>query len=131
MNMKRASSVFLIFCALVSLSACKASFVGNKIKTSERFLLSFAVLNSTQKETLRLEKGEKLSVSVELREGEVSLLVQKRGEKNGEALYRGNGLQNESFTLVCAESGTYLIEVTGKDAKGKLNFQKLGGEALA
>ena len=124
MKTKRIAALLFAFCVLLLSAACKADFVGNKIKTSDKYLLSFYALNTTEKETLGLKEGEKLSVRIELTEGEVSLLVQNRGNE-GDALYRGNGLQNESFTLICKESGTYSIEATGKAAKGKLLFEKI------
>lgn len=125
MKGKRLISLCLVFCAVFLFVSCKANFVGNKIKTKDRYLLSFSVLNGTEKETLNLKKGEELSVSAELKSGEVSVFV---GRKSGEnALYRGNGLKDEEFTLVCTESGTYSIEVTGKNAKGKLVFEKVKG----
>lgn len=122
MKTKKLISLCLVFCAVFLFASCKANFVGNKIKTSDKYLLSFLVLNGTEKETLNLKKDDELSVKAEISEGEVSLLVAPKG---GEKLYRGTLVQNESFTLVCKESGTYTIEVTGDGAKGKLVFEKI------
>ncbi len=121
MKTKRLISLCLVLCTVFLFASCKANFVGNKIKTSDKYLLSFAVLNGMQKETLKLKKGDELSVKAEISEGEVSLFVAPKG---GETLYRGTLVQNESFTLVCKESGTYTIEITGNSAKGKLIFEK-------
>ncbi|MDO4380062.1 MAG: hypothetical protein Q4D20_04225 [Clostridia bacterium] len=127
MKEKRLISLCLVFCAVFLFASCKADFVGNKIKTKDRYLLSFAVLNGTEKETLNLKKGEELFVKAEIPEGEVSLFVAPKG---GKTLYRGTLVQNESFSLVCTESGTYSIEVTGKNAKGKLVFEKVKGNGM-
>lgn len=122
MKTKRLVSMCLVLCTVFLFASCKANFVGNKIKTSDKYLLSFAVLNGTEKETLNLKKGEELSVTAEISRGEVSLFVVPKG---GKTLYRGTLVQNESFILVCNESGTYTIEATGKNAKGKLIFEKV------
>lgn len=118
------TSVLLLFlCTVFLLNGCKADFVGNKIKTKDRYLLDFSALNTTEKETLSLQSGEKFSVKVELETGEVSLLIVPKD--GGETLYRGSGLQNEEFVLTAKESGKHSIEVTGSEAKGRLVFEKV------
>lgn len=123
MKKKTFASLALLLCAVFLLSGCKADFVGNKIKIKDRYLLEFSVLNTTEKETLSLQSGDNLSVKIELEEGEVAVSVVP--VNGGEALYRGSGLQKEEFSLTAKESGKYSIEVTGKEAKGRLVFEKI------
>lgn len=109
-----AASVFLF-------AACEADFVGNKIKTGNRYVLSFSVLNTTEKETLNLKKGQTLKVSLSLEAGTVSLKI---GRKDKTAIYNGNDLsENAQFGLTVPDNGRYLIYVGGKGAKGKVTFE--------
>ena len=122
-------SFAVIIAALLSLTfflcACEPAFVGNKMKTKNEYVLSFSALNRTEKEELYLEKGDGLEVSIELTEGEVSLLI---SSPEVEEYYKGNGLSNGKFTVVAERDGRCRIWVTGDDAKGSLSFKRIKAE---
>ena len=122
-------SFAVIIAALLSLTfflcACEPDFVGNKIKTKNKYVLSFSALNRTEKEELYLEKGESLKVRIELTEGEVSLLI---SSTEGEEYYKGSELRNEEFTVVAGRDGRCRIWVTGDGAKGSLSFKRIKAE---
>ncbi len=112
-----ALSLLLIF----TFSDCKADFVGNKIKIGNKYTLSFFVLNTTEKETLTLENGQTLNVSLELEEGSVSLSI---AQKDKEPAYRGTDLDKSAdFSVTVPESGKYIVLVSGKGAKGEIKFE--------
>ena len=77
--------IALLMVLVLSLCACEPDFVGNKYKTKNKYVLSFSALNKTEKEELYLEKGDGLEVSIELTEGEVSLLI---SSPKGEEYYK-------------------------------------------
>ena len=126
--MKKKSFVVII-AALLSLTfflcACEPAFLGNKMKTKNEYVLSFSALNRTEKEELYLEKGDGLEVSIELTEGEVSLLI---SSPKGEEYYKGNGLSNGKFTVTVERDGRCRIWVTGDGAKGSLSFKRIKAE---
>lgn len=117
--------IALLMVLVLSLCACEPDFVGNKYKTKNKYVLSFSVLNKTEKEELYLEKGDGLEVSIELTEGEVSLLI---SSPEGEEYYKGNGLSNGKFTVTVERDGRCRIWVTGDDAKGSLSFKRIKAE---
>lgn len=107
------------------LCACEPDLVGNKIKTKNKYVLSFSALNKTEKEELYLKKGDSLEVKIELTEGEVSLLI---SSTKGEEYYKGSELRNEEFTVVAERDGRCRIWVTGEKAKGSLLFKRIKAE---
>lgn len=111
----------LLLAVLFCFCACKADFVGNKIKVGNKYTLSFSVLNKTEKETLNLKKGQTLKVSLSLEQGSVSLKI---GKKDKLVIYKGTDLfESADFALEIPENGRYLIFVGGKQAKGKIVFE--------
>ncbi len=86
------------------------------------FSLRFNVLNTEEAQTLSLRAGENLTVSWLIESGSVDLLIAMAGE---EPLYQANGRGKgdaAAFDLTVPKSGDYTITVTGKNAKGWLNF---------
>lgn len=113
---------------LFALCACKADFVGNKIKVGNSYTLSFSVLNTTEKETLNLKKGQVLKVSLSIEKGTVSLNV---AQSKSAPIYRGTDLdESASFSVTVPEDGKYTVLVSGKDAKGKVKFEVTENEMV-
>lgn len=118
----------LFLALLFALCACKADFVGNKIKVGNRYTLFFSVLNTTEKETLNLKKGQVLKVSLLLEKGTVSMSI---AQGKSEPIYRGTDLdESASFSVSVPESGKYTVLVSGKDAKGKVKFEVTENEMV-
>ncbi len=87
-----------------------------------RFSLRFNVLNAAESQTLAFREGDTLAVSWLIESGSVDVLIAMAGE---EPLYQANGRGNgdaAAFDLTIPKSGGYTITVTGKNAKGWLNF---------
>ena len=76
-------------------------------------------MNTTESHTLKLTEGDMIETEIIRDEGEVSVVIGQSGQK---PIYQGNQLSTGTFQLVIEESGTYQIKVTGKKAKGSVNF---------
>lgn len=128
MKKKYIALLLLCFVLIFSLSACRADFVGNKIKVGNKYTLSFSVLNTEEKESMNLKKGQKLGVALELETGKVSVRIGKAGEPE---IYKGTDLfESAQFDLIVPQNGRYHICVSGKDARGKIEFKVTENEMV-
>jgi len=55
----------------------------------------------------------------------VDVIVRPEGQ---EPIYRGNGQQNAESVPETAETGTFLISISGHQAKGSVSFTRIPGE---
>lgn len=86
------------------------------------FSLRFNALNTADAQTLALREGDTLHVSWLIESGSVDVLISMEGES---PLYQANGRgkgDEAAFDLTIPKSGDYTFTVTGKNAKGWLQF---------
>ncbi len=110
-------------CTLVfamALTACGTEFDGSRIGNDREFIMEYRVFNTTDRQELTVESGEIISADIVVNKGSLSIKVQKEGE---EPIYESDGVfASNDFAVEIDESGTYMVEVTGKKAKGRVRL---------
>lgn len=120
MNRKKLTSLIVAIClALTGCSFYQPTYNGSRIANKKQFVLEYSVMNTTESHTLKLTEGDMIETEIVRDEGEVSVVIGQSGQK---PIYQGNQLSTSTFQLVIEESGTYQIKVTGKNARGSVNF---------
>ena len=88
----------------------------------ERYYLRFEVLNADEEELLSLQEGDVLKTAWQIERGSVDLSIAMEGEA---AVYQANGRgkgDSASFELTIPRTGSYRVRVTGRNAKGWVEF---------
>ena len=121
--MKRIACMLAFAVIFQVLTACAVS----QGTVSENFqetggTLSFAQWSAQTSHVLFLHKNDALQVEMICESGEIALDI--RGENGCEA-YTGKGLETGLFTVKAPEADKYIIQITGKNATGRLVFKKL------
>lgn len=121
--MKKYLCVLFGFILLVSLSACNHSpvFSGSRTGNESQFIMEYSMFNTSDAQSLELEKGDIIDAQIVNKAGNISITIQKDGEK---PIYEGENIPTSRFQVEIIEKGTYKIKVTGKKAKGSLSFIK-------
>jgi len=105
----------------------EARFDGDRIRTSdpERFFLRFEAMNMADTEVMPLREGDRLRVSWQLERGSVDLMIFMAGEKTlYQANSRGSG-DEADFEVTIPQSGDYAISVSGRQARGWMEFSQV------
>ena len=88
--------------------------------------MEYKVLNKTDSQDLSLQDGDKISAKIIVNGGTLAIKIQKDDEK---PIYESDGISvSNEFEIEIDESGTYTITVTGKKAKGSVNFAVVSAE---
>ena len=73
--------IFLIVCILalmVSLTACGSTFDGSRTGNDSEFIMEYSVLNKTDTQDLIAESGDTISGKIIVKNGSLSIKIQKR-----------------------------------------------------
>lgn len=122
--LKKMSVAVILFVVLLGVAACSdrnSTFTGSSTSNEHQFLTDFDVLNSTLHSEMELKEGESIKTTIDIEKGSVDVLVQ---HENGTVAYRGDSAENGEFSIVITEAGKYTFSVTGRKAKGSVNFNK-------
>lgn len=113
--------VILCSCILaLSLTACGADFDGSRTGNSDEFVMDYKILNKTDAQGLMAEKGDTIHAEIIVEGGSLSLKIQKDDEV---PVYESEDVSfSDEFDVEINEGGTYTVSVTGKKAKGSINF---------
>lgn len=113
----------LLMCKVLGVfDGARPEYNGSRMLEETRFTLDFTEMNGTQFHTMTLEKGDELHCAWNIESGTVDLLFTA---ENGEKLYQGNKVDQADFQLVIPETGSYTFTVTGSEAKGFIDIQKI------
>ena len=134
----RKKTVFMTLLVLVLLGAAaffffiqpKAAFDGDRVKSTDppQFSLRFNILNKDDTETLTLQEGDALRVSWQIDGGSVDVLIAMAGEEPiYQANNRGKG-DTAEFEMTIPKTGDYTLSVTGRNAKGWIEFSEASHE---
>lgn len=122
---KKAITFLLLFAAvfmvLSGCSATKGSIVIWENPKGTELTIDFKEWSSKEKCTVYLNNGDVMQFEVTHEDGEIALTVS--GQKGSEP-YTGNNLKPGTFTVSVSESDNYDIQITGKDATGKITVKK-------
>ena len=118
--MKKMLSILCAIMIIVSLTACSSDFDGSRTGNDNEFNMEYKVLNKTDSQDLKLQDGDKISAKIIIDGGTLAIKIQKDDE---EPIYESDGISaSNEFEVEVEESGIYTITVTGKKAKGSVNF---------
>ena len=95
-------------------------FDGSRVANDHGFHMEYSVLNREETAEMSLKEGDRLLVSYEQERGSIDIAVRKIG---GASIYNGTEQVKGEFVLTIPETGSYLISVTGHQAKGKILFE--------
>ena len=108
------------FILILSLTACGADFDGSRTGNSNEFVMNYKVFNKTDSQNLIVEKGDTIHAEIIVEGGSLSFKIQKDDEV---PVYEGVDVSfSDEFDVEINEGGTYTVSVTGKKAKGSINF---------
>lgn len=120
--MKKLLCAFYTFAVAFCLTACHTqSFSGSRIGNDHKLVMEYSIFNTTDSQTLKLNKGDVLDVKIVSDSGKLSVLLQN---DEGESVYKGNDVPTSDFQIEIKESGTFELIVTGEQAKGSLSVKK-------
>lgn len=108
-----------MLCVLLGVG-CENDTIFSRTRTSDRYYLHLKPLNDTMEETYSLQAGDAIAVTMEVESGRLDVVI---AQKDGDVVYRGNGIQSGAFVLDITETGKYTITVTGDNGRGKLTFE--------
>ena len=118
--MKKMLSILCAIMTIVSLTACSSDFDGSRTGNNNEFSMEYKVLNKTDSQDLKLQNGDKINAKIIIDGGTLAIKIQKDDE---EPIYESDGISaSNEFEVEVEESGIYTITVTGKKAKGSVNF---------
>lgn len=103
-------------------------FDGERISDPGHFALRFDRMNMTDSETIVLQEGDVLHVSWQTEKGHVDIMI---GQKNEEAVYQANDRpagDKADFYVEIPKTGSYTITVSAREAKGEIDFLRIGDE---
>lgn len=105
-----------------ALTGCHTqSFSGSRIGNDHKLIMEYSIFNTTDSQTLKLEKGDILEVEIVSDSGKLSVFLKNDQDDN---IYKGNDVPTGNFQITIEESGTYRLLVTGDKAKGSLSVKK-------
>ena len=112
-----------ILCSLIlvlSLTACGTDFDGSRTGNNNEFVMDYKVFNKTDSQDLIAEEGDTIHAEIIVEGGSLSFKIQKDDEV---PVYEGVDVSfSDEFDVEINEGGTYTVSVTGKKAKGSINF---------
>ena len=118
--MKKHLCILCSFILILSLTACGADFDGSRTGNSNEFVMNYKVFNKTHSQNLIVEKGDTIHAEIIVEGGSLSFKIQKDDEV---PVYEGVDVSfSDEFDVEINEGGTYTVSVTGKKAKGSINF---------
>ncbi len=113
-----------ILCSLIlvfTLTACGTDFDGSRTGNDSEFIMNYKILNKTDSQDLIVAKGDTIHAEIIVESGSLSFKIQK--DDGLVPVYEGKDVSfSDEFDVEIEESGTYIVTVTGKKAKGSVSF---------
>lgn len=122
-NLKEIILIIMILAMIIGVSACsptRGSILILENVDGRGFTMDFKEWTSKDKGQIALDKGDVLQIEVAREAGVIGLVI--RGKKGSEP-YRGNDLRSGMFTVTVSEGDEYAIEITGKNASGRVKIE--------
>jgi len=114
--------LFIAIIIIISNLGPKGSIVILENPDGSGFTMDFREWSTKSRCKLFLNKGDVLQVETIRDDGEIALMI---NGKNGSEPYMGNDLKSGIFTVAVSETDTYYIQITGKNATGKVVIKNL------
>lgn len=128
--MKKILAYVFTFLLSMPLIACafKATFDGSRTGNESQLIMQYKILNTTTSQELELTEGDIVLFDIVSQAGSIDIFLQKSEE---EPIYKEHDIPTSVFQVEITDSGTYIVSVTGKNAKGSINILKENKEELA
>ena len=118
--MKKYLSILCFLILALSLTACGADFDGRRMGNDNEFVMDYKIFNTTDSQELIVEEGDTIHASIIVDGGSLSFKIQKDNEA---PIYESKDVSlSDEFDVEIEESGTYVVTITGKKAKGIVSF---------
>lgn len=113
-----------LLCVCIFIAGCAngSTFQGSKITNANSIELTYTLLDREETSSMLLSAGDTLDVMIQNESGNIDLAIGIEGQ---EAVYTGNALADETFSLDIPYDGAYNIRVTGHDAAGTVSFTRI------
>lgn len=115
------SLIVLMIATFVILKYNQKVFVGEKIKSSDSYLLDIKKMNKSDFHIMYLKNGDLIKINFATEKGSLNLLIT---DQNGETIYEGNGKVSNEFSIKILNDGNYTFLVEAKWAKGYVHISK-------
>lgn len=123
---KRWKCVFALLTTTL-LTACAFSrFDGSRTGNESQFIMEYDMLNMTDSQKLALSEGDIVDFDVVSLSGSVDIVL---SEEEEEPIYNGTDIPTSTFQVAIDKSGTYVVSVVGKKAKGSVKILKKSKDA--
>ena len=110
-------SLILIFI----LTAYGTDFDGSRMGNDGEFIMDYKILDTTDSQNLIVAEGDTIHAEIIVESGSLSFKIQK--DDSLVPVYEGKDVSfSDEFDVEIEESGTYIVTVTGKKAKGSVSF---------
>ena len=113
-----------ILCSLIlifALTACGTDFDGSRTGNDSEFIMDYKILNKTDSQNLIVTEGDAIHAEIIVENGSLSFEIRK--DDGLVPVYEGKDVSfSDEFDVEIEESGTYIVTVTGKKAKGSVSF---------
>lgn len=106
-----------IVVAITACAAPKGSIVILEETDGSGFTMEFSQWSSKDSCKLSLKDGDVLKIEVDRQDGKIGLEVTGR---NGLEPYAGSDVETGMFTVTVSDTDEYDIQITGKNASGKV-----------
>ncbi len=116
--------IFVVAVILILTQQPDDRFDGERISDQDSFALRFDWMNMTDSETLELWEGDTLHVFWQIKSGHVDIVIR---QKNEEPIYQANDRaagDKADFCVEIPQTGSYMISVSARKAKGQISFMK-------
>ena len=103
----------------------KSEFSGTRTRNPEtdKFMLSFDMLDAEDQVKYELEAGDELKFSWDIQKGSVSLYIM---DEQQNVIYRADERKAKDtgeFSVAVSESGDYMVHILGKKAAGYISIE--------
>lgn len=121
--MKKSLFVFIVVFILLTFAACSSTtFDGIRTGNENQLIMEYKVLNKTDSQMLELQEGDSVDFVITSESGKLSIVLQK---ENREPICQDSDVPTSFFRAEIEETGTYMLSVTGENAKGSVNIIKI------
>lgn len=117
---KQTIYITILFTVIMLFSGCnKINFDGSSTGSSDRFVLSYKVLNDSRTHKMTVNEGEDIQVNIQIISGRTDVLVT---DSEGKVIYKADNASGGEFALRVSKTSEYTFTVSGKRAKGSVSF---------
>lgn len=123
MKLKIAAAASLLLVAGLAallIASSRATFAGDRVKTSDSYMLDIRQMNGADAHTLALSAGDALQIEFEAGKGSLHMEIKA---PDGATIYAGNGREATAFEINISQDGAYAVAVEARHAEGRIRIR--------